>query len=137
MKVNRKSQGVSARGLLLCFGVFLLLAGVLGWGATGFSERGKTAIGSGGVSGVMMLGVGWAMGLWPGWVRGLTGLGAVLAGLLGAVFTWRCVVAWGAVGAGEPKLAVAVLLTVMALVAGGVAGTLGWKAMGSRGALRS
>ena len=106
------------RPILVRFGVFLIVCGLLGWAATGFSDRGKTAIASGGMSGMVMLICAWLSG---GPKPGLRRVGfyaaLVMTVLFGAAFVWRAVVAWMALMAGDPKLYVALLLTVMALAA--------------------
>lgn len=110
--------------LLIGFGVFLVVCGVLGWGATGFSERGKTAIMSGSMSGMIMLACGLAATLKPSLAVAARWTGLVFAVMFAGVFSWRATVAWLAVGAGEPKLLVGLLLSTMALAAWGVAGRL-------------
>jgi hypothetical protein len=107
---------MSSSKVLLAYGVFLIVCGVLGWGATGFSERGKTAIASGGGSGAIMLALGLGTLLLPKWRAGLATVGWGMAFLFAGVFLWRSGVAWGSTLRGDPKLLVAILLTTMALV---------------------
>lgn len=106
------------RPILIRFGVFLIVCGLLGWAATGFSDRGKTAIASGGMSGMIMLVCGLLSGMQEPLLRRLGFYGAIgFTVLFGAAFVWRSTVAWMAVASGEPKHYVAALLTVMALAA--------------------
>lgn len=100
------------------FGLFLIACGFLGWAATGFSAKGKTAILSGSLTGAMMI----AMGLLSASSRpraAAIGSGGALAlpAFFAAVFGWRAAVAWQAYAAGQPKLYVAALLTVMTAAA--------------------
>lgn len=103
--------------ILIAYGLFLIVCGVLGWAASGFEERAKTAILSGGTSGLLML----TLGLFQQRRRmeSLRPAGALFAGLYGGVFSWRSIVAWGDVSAGEPKAMVATLLTLMAIASFG------------------
>jgi hypothetical protein len=106
------------RTLLLRFGLFLIVCGLLGWAATGFSDRGKTAIASGAMSGMIVLACAVLVGMGRPLLRRVGYFAAVGFTLLfGAAFAWRGTVGWLAVASGEPKLYVAALLTVMALSA--------------------
>lgn len=106
------------RPILLRFGLFLIVCGLLGWAATGFSDRGKTAIASGGVSGMLILACALLSGMQKPLLRRLGFYGAIgFTVLFGAAFVWRSTVAWMAVASGEPKHYVAALLTAMALAA--------------------
>ena len=101
--------------LMIGFGLFLIGCGFLGWAAAGFTAKAKTAILSGGVSGLMMIG----MGLLAASSKSIpavigTNGGLALPVLFTAVFSWRAVVGWQAYAAGQPKLYVAVLLSLMA-----------------------
>lgn len=104
---------VSPAKVLLGFGVFLIVAGFLGWASTGFTDRGKTAIMSGAGSGVLMLICGFlasrpgAFGNIARWA------GVVFSGLFGGTFAWRGSIAWQ-----DPeKLSTAILLSSMAIAA--------------------
>lgn len=104
-----------ASNWLIGFGVFLILCGFGGWAASGFSAYAKTAILSGSVCGALMIVAG-VLARKPGPGPRRIGLlmGLVLPLIFCGVFTWRAIVAWQATAAGQPKLYVAVLLTVMA-----------------------
>jgi uncharacterized membrane protein (UPF0136 family) len=95
----------------LVYGAFLILAGVTGFLSN--PEKAKTALISGGTFGCLSLAWGaFALGgrRWP--------LGAALAttGFLTLIFTWRSVVSWQAVAAGQAdKTFAAALITSMLL----------------------
>lgn len=111
--------------IMIGFGIFLVACGLLGWGAAGFTAKAKTAILSGAVTGILMA----SMGLLASSsqrvlaVAGTVG-GIVFPALFAGVFGWRGVIAWQAHAAGQPKLYVAVLLSVMAAASAGVLITL-------------
>lgn len=101
--------------LMIGFGLFLIGCGFLGWAAAGFTAKAKTAILSGGVSGLMMI----AMGLMAASSKPLpSAIGRngslALPVFFTAVFSWRAAVGWQAYAAGQPKLYVAILLSPMA-----------------------
>lgn len=98
--------------LFLVFGCFLIVCGVLGWAATGFEERGKTAILSGSASGAMILVAAFLSKKNPRW-GGFLGLFFTV--LFGGTFVWRASIAWSEVLDNEPKLPVAALLSLMAI----------------------
>lgn len=101
--------------VLLAFGLFLIVSGLLGWASTGFSDRGKTAILSGAVSGSIMIGWAFLVAKGPRALAATARWGALaFTVLFGGTFVWRGIVAWQSVAAGDPKLAVALLLSVMA-----------------------
>ena len=102
---------------MIVFGAFLGLCGVLGWAATGFAWKAKTAILSGAMCGSLMVGCGLLLFRGRGWRASIGDAGGTFLPLVFCgVFTWRAVIAWGDWSGGEPKLAVAALLTLMALV---------------------
>lgn len=104
---------LSPAKVLLGFGVFLIVAGFLGWASTGFAERGRTAIMSGAGSGALILICGFfatragilsSLGRWAG---------VVLSGLFGGTFAWRASIAFQ-----DPtKMSTAILLSSMAVAA--------------------
>ncbi|MFQ3586542.1 MAG: hypothetical protein SNJ74_07455 [Fimbriimonadaceae bacterium] len=101
--------------ILLAFGLFLIASGLVGWASTGFSDRGKTAILSGAVSGSIMIGWAFLVAKGPGALAVGARWGALAFTILfGGTFVWRGIVAWQSVAAGDPKLPVAALLSVMA-----------------------
>lgn len=104
-----------ASKLAVGFGLFLIACGFLGWAAAGFTAKAKTAILSGSMTGIMMI----AMGVMASSSKpGLAAIGRY--GSLGlpvfftAIFSWRAAIGWQAYAAGQPKLYVAVLLSLMA-----------------------
>jgi hypothetical protein len=101
--------------VLAILGVFLLIAGLLGWAATGFTDKGKTAIMSGAASGSILLISAW-LSARPG-VFGLVSwqIGLGFAALFGSTFIWRASIAWMDVMSGGDKLPIAILLSKMAL----------------------
>lgn len=102
--------------LVAGYGGFLILAGVLGWASTGFSDKGKTAILSGLVTGLVMLGLLGAFRIAPeGLRRPVTWAMLAFTSLFAGTFIWRGLMAWQAVLQGEPKVATAILLTTMAV----------------------
>ncbi|MEM8834478.1 MAG: hypothetical protein AAGD00_01535 [Planctomycetota bacterium] len=106
----------AASKILFGYGLFLIVCGFLGWAATGFTSSGKTAILSGGMSGVLVLASAVLAGR-PAKKMQMIGahLGLVLPLLFAIPFTWRGIVGWQATAAGEDKLYVAILLSSMAL----------------------
>lgn len=101
--------------VLAILGVFLLIAGLLGWAATGFTDKGKTAIMSGAASGSILLISAWLSGRpgGVGFVAWIAGIG--FAALFGSTFIWRASIAWTDVFNGGDKLPIAILLSKMAL----------------------
>ena len=97
---------------LAFYGAFLILAGLTGYLSN--PEKAKTALMSGGLFGLLNLGLAWAAS--RSWRPSLS-LGLGLAGFLGLVFSWRAVVTWMALFAGEPGKLVAALLISAMLVA--------------------
>lgn len=103
---------------MIGFGLFLGACGLLGWAAAGFTAKAKTAILSGGMSGGLMVVAGLLASRESPLARRIgRGAGTILPILFGGVFSWRAIVGWQAVGAGEPKVYVAALLSGMALAA--------------------
>lgn len=101
--------------VMIGFGLFLVGCGFLGWAAAGFTAKAKTAILSGGMSGLIMI----IMGLMSASSKPIsTTIGAnggvAFPVFLSAVFSWRAAVGWQAYAAGQPKLYVAILLSLMA-----------------------
>jgi hypothetical protein len=102
--------------LMIGYGVVLIVCGLLGWASAGFAAKAKTAILSGAISGLVMIGCGWLSSLAPGAARTLgRTLGPILPVLFAGVFTWRAAIVWRAWAAGEPKLLVALVISIMAL----------------------
>jgi hypothetical protein len=99
--------------LLIGYGSFLMLCGVAGWAAAGFTAKAKTAIASGSVTGLLMIALGVAaLKLAPAGSRLAAWAAVGFATLFTGAFVWRASVAWGAL---PEKLYVAVLLSAMAL----------------------
>ncbi len=91
------------------FGLFLILCGVAGYASN--PAAAKTALISGGTFGTLSA-------LWGVWMLKGGRLGVFVAALLTTLmlcgaFTWRSIVSWQAVGAGEPKTFAASLITAM------------------------
>lgn len=93
----------------LGYGGFLIVCGLLGYLSN--PAAAKTALMSGGTFGLLSA----AWGFWmlkeggkPAWYAA-----AATTLLLFAAFTWRSIVSWQAVAAGEPKLIAAVLISAM------------------------
>lgn len=91
------------------FGIFLTLCGVAGYASN--PAAAKTALMSGGTFGILSA-------IWGLWILKGGRLVAFIAALLTtlmlcAAFTWRSIVTWQAVGAGEPKTFAASLITAM------------------------
>ncbi len=115
--------------ILIGYGAFLMLCGVAGWAAAGFTAKAKTAIASGSATGLLMIVLGiLALKLHPAGSRAATWTAAVFALLFTGVFTWRASVAWGSL---PEKLYVAVLLSAMA-AASVTVGTMVIRAMTRR-----
>lgn len=113
--------------ILRAFGLFFIVAGLVGWASTGFSDRGKIAILSGAVSGLVMIGWAFLVAKGPPSLVVAARWGAFAFTLLfGGTFIWRGLVAWQDVAAGEPKVQVAALLTVVAVVCLAAAGMQIW-----------
>ena len=103
--------------LMIGYGLFLAACGVVGYAASGFDPKAKTAIFSGAGSGAIMVLLGWLSSHVNPKVRAIAAhAGFVLALLLGATFAWRGVIAWGKVLDGQNVLYLAVLLSFMAVV---------------------
>jgi hypothetical protein len=104
----------SVRTMIL-LGLFLIVCGIGAWGVEEFSAKARTAAIAGGGGGVLMLLMAFfaARKSKAAHMIGIH-LGMLLALALGALYGWRAVIAWQAVGDGEPKAALAVLLTAMA-----------------------
>ncbi|MGB0745306.1 MAG: hypothetical protein ACPGSB_12345 [Opitutales bacterium] len=93
----------------LGFGLFLILCGVAGYASN--PTAAKTALMSGGTFGTLSA-------LWGIWMLKGGRLAVFIAAvattlLLCAAFTWRSIVSWQAVSAGEPKTFAASLITAM------------------------
>jgi len=107
----------SVRKIGLAYGAFLIAAGVLGWASTGFSARGKTAILSGLLTGLVIWALVMVSRRGPAAIQSPTHwLMLAFTLLFAGTFTWRSVVAWQGVLQGSPKIATATLLSVMAVV---------------------
>lgn len=99
--------------ILIGYGAFLMVCGVAGWAAAGFTAKATTAIASGSATGLLMIALGFlVLKLQPAGSRGVTWAAAVFALLFTGVFTWRASIAWGNL---PEKLYLAVLLSAMAL----------------------
>jgi len=99
--------------LLRAYGAFLIVCGVVGWAATGFAPKAKTAILSGGVTGTLMVVLGLLALYGSARARVIAPwVGVFFALAFTSVFTWRASIAWQNVPA---KLYVAILLSVMAV----------------------
>jgi len=95
--------------LLIAYGGFLILIGVLGYLSN--PEKAKTALMSGGTFGLINIGLGLLAA--KGWSYARV-TAIVVACFLWAVFTWRASVGWIAVAGGEgDKLVAAVLISAM------------------------
>lgn len=94
---------------LICYGLFLILAGLAGFLSN--PEKAKTALMSGGTFGLIQIVLGTvAIKGWR-WARGV-GIGVTV--FLALTFTWRASVGWMAVAGGESeKLFAASLISVM------------------------
>jgi len=90
------------------FGVFLVACGIAGFASN--PAEAKTALITGSVFGVAAALLGWGM---QRRIRWAPLLALLLTLLLLAAFSWRATVGWLAVGAGEPKLFAASLISVM------------------------
>ncbi|MCW5945954.1 MAG: hypothetical protein KIT74_02865 [Fimbriimonadales bacterium] len=101
--------------IMVLFGLFLIVCGLGAWAVEEFSAKARTAVIAGGGGGALMLVMAFLSSS-KSKAAYMTGihLGMVLALLLGAMYGWRAIAAWEAVSAGEPKAALAVLLTAMA-----------------------
>jgi len=99
--------------ILIGYGTFLIVCGVVGWVAAGFTANARTAIVAGSATGLLMITLGiLALKLPPAGSRAAIWAAAVFALLFTGVFTWRASIAWGGL---PEKLYVAVLLSTMAL----------------------
>ena len=95
--------------ILICYGLFLILAGLAGFLSN--PEKAKTALMSGGTFGLIQIGVGFIAR--TGW-KPARGLGIGICGFLALTFTWRSIVSWMAVAGGQSeKLFAASLISVM------------------------
>ena len=94
--------------IVIIYGVFLIVAGVVGFASN--PEKAKTALLSGGVFGSLSIVWGFLMAKGFGWAR-WGALGTTL--FLTLIFGWRTWVGWMAVSAGEPKHVAAALITSM------------------------
>jgi len=95
--------------LLICYGLFLIFAGLAGFLSN--PEKAKTALMSGGTFGLIQIVVG-AISL-KGW-KPARKIGIGICGFLALTFTWRSIVGWMAVAGGQSeKLFAASLITVM------------------------
>lgn len=107
------------------FGLFLIACGFLGWATAGFTAKAKTAILSGSMSGLMMIAMGYMAASSKPTLAVIGRNGSlVLLIFFAAVFGWRAVVGWQAYAAGQPKLYVAALLSLMAAASVGILATL-------------
>lgn len=93
----------------LGFGVFLIGCGLIGYLSN--PAAAKTALMSGGTFGI--LSALWGVWFLKGGRRGPFLAGALTSLLLIVAFTWRGLVSWQAVLAGEPKVVAAVLISAM------------------------
>lgn len=108
--------------ILVSYGVFLFVAGFIGFAAAGFDARAKTAIIMGTACGGLMALIGLlARARGGAKARTMGWLGVFFACFFLATFTWRASIAWGNL---PEKLYVAVLLTTMALASIVTAGLL-------------
>jgi len=97
--------------ILICYGLFLILAGLAGFLSN--PEKAKTALMSGGTFGLIQIGVGLIAR--KGW-KPARGLGIGICAFLALTFTWRSLVGWMAVAGGQSeKLFAASLISVMLL----------------------
>lgn len=95
--------------ILIGYGLFLILAGLAGYLSN--PEKAKTALMSGGTFGGLQILVG-IISL-AGW-KPARKIGIGICGFLSLVFTWRAVVGWMSVAAGEgDKLFAASLISLM------------------------
>jgi hypothetical protein len=116
--------------LLFGYAAFLVVCGFLGWAASGFTEKAKTAILSGSATGGIVFAVAFLSTRRHALLASAgRGLGVFFPLAFGGVFIWRATVAWQDVAAGEPKVYVGVLLSAMATASLVTAGILvAWRA---------
>jgi len=91
------------------FGLFLILCGLAGYASN--PEAAKTALMSGGTFGT--LSAAWGLWMLKGGRIAALAAAALTTLLLCGAFTWRSIVSWQAVAAGEPKAFAATLITAM------------------------
>lgn len=92
------------------YGVFLFICGLAGYLSN--PEAAQTALFTGSLFGGLSAIWGVFILKGKGWAR----IAAIITtALLACVFTWRSTVTWQAVGAGEPKLFAASLISLMFL----------------------
>ncbi|MFU8848070.1 MAG: TMEM14 family protein [Opitutales bacterium] len=106
----------------LGYGAFLIACGLLGYLSN--PAAAKTALMSGGTFG--LLSALWGLWMLKGGGKMAWYAAATTTLLLFAVFTWRSIVSWQAVAAGEPKLIAAALISAM-WVATAASLTVLWK----------
>ena len=101
--------------VMIGFGAFLIICGLLGWASAGFEAKARTAVYSGGATGILMIGMGF-MAASPKRALKMIGihLGIIFPLVFAGVFIWRASLGWSAYLAGEPKLATAALISLMA-----------------------
>lgn len=111
-----ETKHFSAKQILISYGLFLILAGLLGYLSN--PARAQTALISGGVFGgtSLILGFLWRNDLMPGQFlhRLIQWASFSILALLLVVFSWRMLASWSAVLSGEDsKLFAAVLISSM------------------------
>ena len=95
--------------ILICYGLFLIFAGLAGYLSN--PEKARTALMMGGTFGVLQILVGVISS--KGW-KPARRIGIGICAFLALPFTWRAIVGWMAVAGGQgEKLFAASLITVM------------------------
>lgn len=98
--------------ILICYGLFLILAGLAGFLSN--PEKAKTALMSGGTFGIIQILVGIVSS--KGW-KPARGIGIGICAFLALTFTWRATVSWIAVAGGQAEKTFAAALISLMLLA--------------------
>ena len=95
--------------ILICYGLFLIIAGVTGFLSN--PEKAKTALMSGGTFGLIQIVLGVIVN--RGWMPARK-IAIAVGAFLSLIFTWRSIVSWMAVAGGqEEKFFAASLISTM------------------------
>ena len=97
-------------------GALLIVCGLAGWGSAGFEGKAISAIIAGGATGILMIGMGLlaSSSKRAPMMIGIH-LGIILPLLFAGMFAWVASQRWRSFLAGEPKLASALIISVMAV----------------------